>query len=135
MPACSALECESSWMREFAAIASVARAVSGSDDSSRPPRKDSTAIREATSPACAPPAPSATTHSGGRASGDSPLARRWPPVSVPAYWSATRNTSIDLEGEFAVADAHAVPGVQRARGLKQLLVAVGGVGRAGIRHY
>src|ERR1700736_6777378 len=132
MPACSALECESSWMREFAAIASVARAVSGSDDSSRPPRKDSTAIREAPSPACAPPMPSATTNSGERASSESSLARRWRPVSVPAYWSATRSTSIDLEGEFAVADAHAVPGVQRARGLQQLLVEIGTVRRAEI---
>ncbi len=79
--------------------------------------KDSTAIREATSPACAPPMPSATTNSGARASSESSLARRWRPVSVPAYCSATRSTSVDLEREFAVADAHAIARMQRPRRL------------------
>src|SRR5277367_5698629 len=85
-------------------------------------------IREATSPACAPPMPSATTNSGERASSESSLALRWSPVSVPAYCSATRSISVDLEGEFAVADAHAVAGVQWPRRLQQLLVEIGAVG-------
>src|SRR5271155_4152573 len=72
--------------------------------------------------------PSATTNSGERASRESSLARRWRPVSVPAYCSATRSTSVDLEYEFAVADAQAVPGMQRAGALQQLLVEIGAVG-------
>src|SRR5271155_5216083 len=77
--------------------------------------------------------PSATTNSGERASRESSLARRWRPVSVPAYCSATRSTNqpslVDLEREFAVADAHPVAGVQRSGRLQQLLVEVGAVGR------
>ena len=46
---------------------------------------------EATSPACAPPMPSATTNSGERTSSESSLARRWRPVSLPEYCSATRS--------------------------------------------
>src|ERR1019366_9387699 len=115
-------------MRALAACASSASASSGSDASRRPGWNDSTAIREATSPACAPPIPSATTNSGERASSESSLARRWRPVSVPAYCSATRSTSVDLVGEFAVADAHPVAGVQRPRRLQQLLVEIGAVG-------
>src|SRR5271165_4090750 len=128
MPACSALEWDSSWIREFAWSASADSASSGSEASSRPCLNDSTAIREATSPACAPPMPSATTNSGERASSESSLARRWRPVSVPAYCSATRSMSVDLEGEFAVADAHAIAWVQGPRRLQQLLVQVGAVG-------
>src|SRR2546423_7310087 len=71
--------------------------------------------------------PSATTNSGERASSESSLARRWRPVSVTAYCSATRSTSVDLEGEFAVADPQAIPGVKRPGGLEQLLVQVGAV--------
>src|ERR1035441_4221112 len=117
-------------MRALAACASSASASSGSDASRRPGWNDSTAIREATSPACAPPIPSATTNSGARASSEASLARRCRPVSGPAYCSAPRTTSIDLEGEFAVADAHAVARVQRPRRLQHLLVEVRAVGRA-----
>src|ERR1700726_2803881 len=127
MPACSALECGSSWMRELAARASSASCSSGWEASPRPGWKDSTASREATSPACAPPMPSATTNSGDRASSESSLARRWRPVSVTAYCSATRSTSVHLEGEFAVANAHAIAGMQRSGRLEQLLVQVGAV--------
>src|ERR1039458_7302901 len=122
-------------MREFASRASAERATSGSAASSRPCLKDSTAIREATSPACAPPIPSGTTNSGERASRESSLARRWRPVSVPAYCSATRSISVDLEREFTVADAHAVPGVQRPGRLEQLLVEIGAVGGVEILDY
>src|SRR5258708_7432658 len=130
MPACSAFEWESSWIREFAERASAASASSAWVVSSRPGLNDSTAIREATSPACAPPMPSATTNSGERASSESSLARRWRPVSVTAYCSATRSMSVDLEGEFAVADAQAVTWMQRPGRLEQLLVQVGAVGGA-----
>src|SRR3984893_11936155 len=87
-------------------------------------------MREATSPACAPPMPSATTYRGERASRESSLARRWRPVSVPAKCSATRSISIHLKREFAVADTRAVPWVQRQGSLEQLLVEVRAVGRA-----
>src|SRR5271166_4979774 len=117
-------------MRALAASASEARPSSGRASSRRPGRKDSTAIREATSPAWAPPMPSATTNSGARASSESSLARRCRPVSLPAYCSATRSISIDLERELAVADAHPVARVQRPGGLQQLLVEVRAVGRA-----
>src|SRR5271170_7389057 len=132
MPACSALECDSSWMRALADCASVASASSGWPPSGRPAWKASTAMREATSPACAPPMPSATTNSGERASSESSLARRWRPVSLPAYCSATRSISVDLERELAVADPHPVAGVQRPGALQQLLVEIGAVGRAEI---
>src|SRR5271167_1346366 len=117
-------------MCAFAASASVERASSGSEASSIPCLKDSTAMREATSPACAPPMPSATTNSGEDASSESSLARRWRPVSVPAYCSATRSISVDLEREFTVADAHAVPRMQRPWCLQELLVEIGAVGGA-----
>src|SRR6267378_3462588 len=132
MPACSAWLCESSWMRAFATRASAASASSGSEEASSPSWKDSTAIREATSPACAPPIPSATTNSGAWASSESSFARRWRPVSVPAYCSATRSKSADLERELAVADAHAISGVQRPGALQDLLVEVRAVSRAEI---
>ena len=53
--------------------------------------KASTASFEATSPACAPPMPSATTNSGERTISESSFARRWRPVSLPEYCSATRS--------------------------------------------
>src|ERR1039458_9247657 len=74
--------------------------------------------------------PSATTNSGARARWESSLARRARPVSVPAYCSATRNISVDLEREFAVADAHVITRVQRPGRLEHLLVEVGAVGGA-----
>src|SRR5436305_8928249 len=94
-----------------------------------PGPNDSTAIRDATSPACAPPIPSATTNSGERASSESSLARRWRPVSVTAYCSPTRSMSVVLVGEFALADAHAIAGMERPRRLQQLLVQVCAVRR------
>src|SRR5487761_2634510 len=126
IPACSALVCESSWMRALASWARASRARSGSSVSSRPGRNSATATLEATSPAWAPPIPSAITNRGERTSSESSFARRWRPVSVPAYCSTTRSKSVDLEGEFAVADPNAVPGVQRPWGLQQLLVEGGG---------
>ena len=63
---------------------------SGLPESGRPCSNASTAIREATSPACAPPIPSATTNTGARANDESSLSRRWRPVSVLWIVSAAR---------------------------------------------
>ena len=76
MPACSVSLADSSWMRALAERVSCASASSGAPESSRPRLKASIAIREATSPACAPPMPSATTKRGERDSSASSLARR-----------------------------------------------------------
>ena len=51
----------------------------------------STAICDATSPACAPPIPSAITNTGARAYEESSLPRRWRPVSVRWIVSAARS--------------------------------------------
>src|SRR5437763_10764718 len=122
-------------MRSLASRARAASASSGCWGSPMPGPNDSTAIRDATSPACAPPIPSATTKSGARASSESSLARRWRPVSVTAYCSATRSTSVHLEREFAVADAQPVSGVKRPGRLEQLLVEIGAVGGAEVLHH
>src|SRR4051812_16369787 len=101
--------------------------------SGSPSWSTSTAIPEATSPACAPPIPSATAKSGERAWNASSLARRWRPVSVRSKCSATRSISPPSTvhvGELAVADPHAVAGVQRLRAAEELLVEVRAVRRA-----
>ena len=60
---------------------------------------------EATSPAWAPPIPSATTKIGARTKNESSLALRWRPVSVRNAWSSTRSTAHPrLEPELGVAD-------------------------------
>ena len=57
---------ERSWMRAFAASMMLdERARAGRRRAGRP-RTSATAISDATSPACAPPIPSATTNSGAR---------------------------------------------------------------------
>ena len=50
--------------------------------SGSPRSNEETAISDATSPACAPPMPSATTKIGARTKKESSLAFRWRPVSV-----------------------------------------------------
>src|SRR5438445_413441 len=122
-------------MRAFASRTRLASAASGSVGSPIPRANISTAMREATSPARAPPMPSATTNSGARASSESSFARRWRPVSVPAYCSATRSIRsapaalVDLEREFALADPNAIAEMQGLGAMKQLLVEVRAVGR------
>src|SRR4029078_8075827 len=101
--------------------------------SGRPCSRTSTAMCEATSPACAPPTPSATANSGERAKQAASLLRRWRPVSERSKCSATLSTPGSpplLERELAVADADAVAVVQRLRARPQLLVEVGAVGGA-----
>ena len=60
--------------------------------SGSPCSNTSTAIFDATSPAWAPPIPSATTNTGARAYEESSLPRRWRPVSVRWTVSAARST-------------------------------------------
>src|SRR4051794_21630902 len=92
------------------------------------------AIREATSPACAPPMPSATTNSGERAKALSSFSRRCRPVSVFHVVCATRSISglavgrASLPvGEFGVADSDPVAVVQWLGTVQRLLVEVGAV--------
>ena len=79
------------------ALASRTRAASSSSPLAAgvvaaPRSKASIAMREATSPACAPPIPSATTNTGERAKYASSFARRARPVSECEKWSvATRS--------------------------------------------
>src|SRR5579875_25216 len=121
-------------MRWLASRTSSARRDSGEPDSGRPRSKVSTAIREATSPAWAPPIPSATTNRGARTYALSSFSRRWRPVSVLHTVSVTPSTvSPSLqEGELGVADPDAVARMQRLRATERLAVQVGAVGRAEI---
>src|SRR5579875_1391410 len=121
-------------MRWLASRTSSARRDSGAPDSGRPRSKVSTAIREATSPAWAPPIPSATTNRGARTYALSSFSRRWRPVSVLHTVSVTPSTvSPSLqEGELGVADPDAVARMQRLRAAERLAVQVGAVGRAAV---
>ena len=62
-------DCDSAWIRALASRTSDAQALLDAARCRRAgrPAKTSTAVPEATSPACAPPMPSATTNSGERA--------------------------------------------------------------------
>ena len=129
MPACSAFACESSWMRALAASASAASACSGSDASSRPPgRTRPRCARRPRRPARRPCRRRRRTAASARAA--SP---RWPGAGGPCRFPCTARqraaSSVDLELEFAVADANAIAGVQRPRRLQQLLVEIRAVGR------
>ncbi len=81
---------ERSWMRRLASITISRRNVSGGTlGSISVGSNDSAAIFEATSPAWAPPIPSATAKSGERTNSESSLALRWRPVSERYACSAT----------------------------------------------
>ena len=83
-------------MRELVDLRFAASIVSRRNGSGGPSgrsrSKASAAAREATSPAWAPPIPSATTKIGARTKNESSLALRWRPVSVRNAWSSTRST-------------------------------------------
>src|SRR2546421_1700023 len=79
------------------------------------------AIRDATSPACAPPMPSATTNTGARAYALSSLSRRWRPVSVLQIVSAARSISVEVR-ELGIADPDSVTGMQGLRTGERLVV-------------
>src|SRR3712207_589747 len=117
-------------MRPLASCARWASRSSALPESGSPGWKASTAMRAATSPACAPPIPSATTKIGERASSASSLAERWRPVSLLAKWSATLSMPSQDVGELGVADPDAVPRVQRLGPAQRLAVEERAVGRA-----
>src|SRR3954470_11901300 len=90
----------------------------------------STTIVDATSPARAPPIPSATANSGACSNTRSSLLRRWRPVSDLAKLSwATRSISGPslYERELVVADSDPVPHVERLGTVQQVAVEVGAV--------
>src|SRR3954451_10222854 len=91
----------------------------------------STATADATSPALAPPMPSATANSGGRTARESSFAVRWRPTSVRPACSTMRSaTPLLLVAVFAVADPNRVAHRQRLSRLHLATVEVGAVGRA-----
>src|SRR3954467_3464333 len=79
-------------MRSFAAW-TVASSASGSSPASAAAVNTSTTVRDATSPASAPPMPSATTNSGGRSRNESSLPSRSRPTSDSAACSTTPSSS------------------------------------------
>ena len=80
----------SSWIRRFASSI-VSRRKPSAGASGRSRSKASAAVFEATSPACAPPIPSATTKIGARTKSESSFSLRWRPVSVRKAWSSIRS--------------------------------------------
>src|SRR5437016_9138372 len=133
MPARSSSLVAFRWIRWLASRVRPASPSSGPTSSGMPFSSVSTTMPEATSPARAPPMPSATANSGGRENALSSLERRSRPVSVSWTESATRRItglgSLDV-GELVVADGDAVAGVQRLRAAQGLAVEVRAVGRA-----
>jgi hypothetical protein len=69
----------------------VSRRKRSGGPSGRSRSKASAAVLEATSPAWAPPMPSATTKIGARTKSESSFSLRWRPVSVRKAWSSTRS--------------------------------------------
>src|SRR5215217_1585634 len=133
MPARWSSARESSLMRRLASrTRSASRSSTLPGPSGSPSSRTSTARPDATSPACAPPIPSATANSGERAKKASSLSLRWRPVSVRSTCWATRSKALRAlhVRELAVADAHAVAAVQRLGAGHELVVEVGPVRRA-----
>ena len=103
----------------------------GSPPSGSPPSNCSTAISEATSPACAPPIPSATTNSGARTKKLSSLPWRWRPRSESWKCSAIAQHRRQRSKVNSVSPMRiAVARVQRLRPAQRLVVEVGAVRRA-----
>src|SRR5438876_6625921 len=117
-------------MRRLASRATPARRSSGGADSSCW-SKASTAIREATSPARAPPIPSATAKTGARSRYESSLLCRCRPTSVRLAFSTTcRATASLLVAVLGVADPDRVARLELLRAVDLALVQVGAVCRA-----
>src|SRR5215217_4742626 len=144
MPARWASLCERSWMRRLAS-SMMRTSASAGDPAPTPASNDSTAISEATSPACAPPMPSATANSGARTKKLSSLPWRWRPRSDACHCSEILNMGFrprtsqakfcgrrcsSLEQELGVADPDLVARVQGLGAAHRLAVEVGPVGRA-----
>src|SRR5829696_488214 len=98
-------------MRRLASRTMRASCASAGSVDAVAPSTASTATAEATSPALAPPIPSATAKSGGLTTSESSLALRWRPTSVrPACSTMERATAtaLLLVAIFAVAYADRV---------------------------
>ena len=78
-------------MRRLASRRMRASCTSAGSPESRSPSKPSVAMADATSPALAPPMPSATAKKGGASTKSSSLALRWRPTSVLPACSTIRS--------------------------------------------
>src|SRR5215210_6310716 len=95
----------------------------------------STATAEATSPAFAPPMPSATANSGGLTNRESSFAVRWRPTSLRPACSTMRSAiRLLLVAVFAVADPDGVRHLQALGRLHLAAVQIGAVGGAHVLH-
>src|SRR5437763_10399133 len=97
------------------------------------------ARRDAPSPACAPPIPSATAKSGGATTDESSLRRRFLPVSLARAYAAMlmpapSSLRSRLEPQLGLADAHHVTVDELARPVYADTVHVGAVRRAEVVH-
>src|ERR687897_2875617 len=118
-------------MRRFASRTMPASCASAGSLESRASSTASTASADATSPALAPPMPSATANSGGLTTSESSLALRCRPTSVRPACSTMRSaTRLLLVAVFAVADPDRIRHLQALRGLHLASVQEGAVGRA-----
>src|SRR6185295_19289202 len=108
MPAVRASVRERSWIARLAP-SMIRTSASDGDPSGMPPSNESTAILEATSPAWAPPMPSATTNSGARTKRLSSLPWRWRPRSDSSQCSEILNKKA-----FALRSPETPPGDLRA---------------------
>src|SRR5215210_6194844 len=112
-------------MRRLAARTIPASWASTGSPDSGAPSTASTATADATSPAFAPPMPSATANSGGRTTSESSFAVRWRPTSVrPACSTMLSATRLLLVAVFAVAYADRVAHVEPLGGLHLAAVQV-----------
>src|SRR6187200_3011999 len=117
-------------MRRFASRTMPASWASAGSPDSRALSTASTATADATSPAFAPPMPSATANSGGRTTSESSFALRWRPTSVRPACSTIRSaTRLLLVAIFAVADPDGVACGQALGRLDLAAVEIGAVGR------
>src|SRR5215208_7659247 len=118
-------------MRRLASRTMPASWASGGSLDSRACSTASTATADATSPAFAPPMPSATANSGGLTTSESSFAVRWRPTSVRPACSTMRSaTRLLLVAIFAVADPDRVRPLEPLRGLDLSAVQVRAVGGA-----
>src|SRR6185436_4686162 len=118
-------------MRRLASRTISASCASAGSPDSRAPSTAWTATADATSPAFAPPMPSATANSGGCTTSESSFAVRWRPTSVrPACSTMLSATPLLLVAVFAVADPDRVRHLEPLDRLHLAPVQVGAVGRA-----
>src|ERR687892_934281 len=122
-------------MRLFAVRRMRTSCASAGSSESRSPSKASVAMAEATSPALAPPIPSATAKNGASATKSSSLALRWRPTSVrPTCSTMRRATGLLLVAVLGVADANSVGHLEPFRAADLPAVHVGAVRGAHVLH-